>query len=128
MSELAIHLSERVLPPVPIRQFVLSLPHPLRYMAAYDKDFARKLIHHFMTSIFQWQRKEAKKRYGLASVQEAHCGAVTVIQRFGSAANLNIHLHCLVLDGVYRTTEGVPVFHAARPPPTESCRPYSAGS
>jgi len=30
-------------------------------------------------------------------------GAVTLIQRFGSAANLNIHLHCLVLDGVYRT-------------------------
>ena len=30
-----------------------------------------------------------------------HPGAVTLIQRFGSAANLNIHLHCLVLDGVY---------------------------
>ncbi len=30
---------------------------------------------------------------------------------------LNIHLHCLVLDGVYRTTEGVPVFHPA-PTPT----------
>ncbi|MGH8581481.1 MAG: hypothetical protein ACREWG_01580 [Gammaproteobacteria bacterium] len=29
---------------------------------------------------------------------------------------LNIHLHCLVLDGVYRTTEGVPVFHAGRAP------------
>jgi hypothetical protein len=43
---------------------------------------------------------------------EAHTGAVTLIQRFGSAANLNIHLHCLVLDGVYRTTtEGLPVFH-----------------
>jgi hypothetical protein len=32
---------------------------------------------------------------------EAATGAVTLIQRFGSAANLNIHLHCLVLDGVY---------------------------
>ncbi len=28
----------------------------------------------------------------------ADTGAVTLIQRFGSAANLNIHLHCLVLD------------------------------
>lgn len=26
-------------------------------------------------------------------------GVVTLIQRFGPAANLNIHLHCLVLDG-----------------------------
>ena len=42
--------------------------------------------------------------------------AVTLIQRFGSAANLNIHLHCLVLDGVYRSSEGVPVFHEARGP------------
>ena len=42
---------------------------------------------------------------------EARSGAVTLIQRFGSAANLNIHLHCVVLDGVYRCdTEGEPVF------------------
>jgi hypothetical protein len=37
---------------------------------------------------------------------EAHTGVVTLIQRFGSAANLNIRLHCLVLIGVYRTTMG----------------------
>lgn len=30
---------------------------------------------------------------------EAHTGAATLIQRFGSAANLNIRLHCLFLDG-----------------------------
>jgi hypothetical protein len=28
-------------------------------------------------------------------------GAVTLIQRFGSALNLNIHFHMLFLDGVY---------------------------
>ena len=44
----------------------------------------------------------------------ADTGAVTLIQRFGSAANLNIHLHCLALDGVYRHTEGEPAFQAAR--------------
>jgi len=48
----------------------------------------------------------------------AKTGAVTLIQRFGSAANLNIHLHCVVLDGVYRTTEGEPVFQQARAPTT----------
>ena len=43
--------------------------------------------------------------------EEADSGAVTLIQRFGSAANLNIHLHCLVLDGVYRRgTDGEAVF------------------
>ena len=31
----------------------------------------------------------------------ARTGAVTLIQRFGSALNLNIHFHMLFLDGVY---------------------------
>ncbi len=42
---------------------------------------------------------------------EVDSGAVTLIQPFGSAANLNIHLHCLVLDGVYRLgVDGTPEF------------------
>jgi len=31
----------------------------------------------------------------------AGISAVTLIQRFGSAPNLNIHFHMLFLDGVY---------------------------
>ncbi|MCP5082888.1 MAG: IS91 family transposase, partial [Alphaproteobacteria bacterium] len=58
------------------------------------------------------------KQAGLQRPQAA-TGAVTLIQRFGSAANLNIHLHCLVLDGVYRTTGDVAVFHRVRNPTTE---------
>jgi hypothetical protein len=42
-----------------------------------------------------------------------------LIQRFGSAANLNIHLHCLVLDGVYLNRDGVAVFHEAAAPTVE---------
>jgi hypothetical protein len=46
-----------------------------------------------------------------------HGGAVSLIQRFGSAANLNIHLHCLVLDGVYRCGDDcVPSFVEAGQP------------
>jgi hypothetical protein len=49
-------------------------------------------------------------RAGLKA-DEGHGGAVTLIQRFGSAANLNVHLRCLVLDGVYRSgADGVPSF------------------
>ena len=46
----------------------------------------------------------------------ADAGSVTLIQRFGSAGNLNIHLHCLVLDGVYRRAEPEPTFEQARAP------------
>jgi Putative transposase len=54
---------------------------------------------------------------------EANTAAVTLIQRLGSAANLNIHLHCLVLDGVYRHSEGAAVFHEVAAPPSKSSRP-----
>lgn len=46
-------------------------------------------------------------------IQQAGCtrhtaktGAVTLIQRFGSALNLNIHFHMLFLDGVYVIVSG----------------------
>ena len=39
----------------------------------------------------------------------ADAGSVNLIQRFGSAANLSIHLHRLVRDEVYRHTADEPV-------------------
>jgi len=47
----------------------------------------------------------------------AQTGAVTLIQRFGSARNLNIHFHVLFLDGVYVTTGERLIFRRV-PPPT----------
>ena len=43
-------------------------------------------------------------------------GAVTLIQRFGSALNLNIHFHILFLDGVCRPTESGPSFRRVKGP------------
>jgi hypothetical protein len=31
----------------------------------------------------------------------AQCGAITLVQRFGSALNLNVHFHMLIPDGVF---------------------------
>jgi hypothetical protein len=58
------------------------------------------------------------KRAGF-KLSRADTGAVTLIQRFGSAANLNIHLHCLVLDGVYLKRDGAEFFHEAAAPTVE---------
>ena len=38
---------------------------------------------------------------GLTRASRARTGVVTLIQRFGSALNLNVHLHMIILDGVY---------------------------
>jgi hypothetical protein len=46
----------------------------------------------------------------------AQTGAVTRIQRCGSAANLNSHRHGLYLDGVYDPTGETPVFHPLHSP------------
>jgi len=46
----------------------------------------------------------------------AETGAVTLIQRFGSALNLNIHFQILFLDGVYVTADGGPFFRRVKPP------------
>ncbi|HEY2734831.1 MAG TPA: transposase, partial [Polyangiales bacterium] len=44
---------------------------------------------------------------------------MTFIQRFGSAANLNVHLHVLVLDGVFtEQPDNTLIFHRAAPPTT----------
>jgi hypothetical protein len=40
------------------------------------------------------QRERARRILGVAG----GCGAVTVVQRFGGALNMNVHLHVLVLD------------------------------
>ena len=47
-------------------------------------------------------------------------GAVTLIQRFGSALNLNIHFHMLFLDGVFTgDAYGKLRFHRVRAPAIE---------
>jgi hypothetical protein len=44
----------------------------------------------------------------------AHTGAVTLIQRFGSALNLNIHFYMLFLDGVYVGAAGSSALSSAK--------------
>ena len=109
MAETAAWLVDRVIPRVSVRPWVLSFPIPLRSLFAVHPELLApvlQIIHRVIAT--HLIRQTGVKR------SEAATGAVTLIQRFASAANLNVHLHALVLDGVYRTTgEGVTVFHPA---------------
>jgi hypothetical protein len=56
---------------------------------------------------------------------QAQGGSVTLIQRFGSAANLNIHLLCLVLDGVYQIKPNGQLAFIQTPAPTSKALAYT---
>jgi hypothetical protein len=113
---------DQVIPRVPVRQWVLSFPIPLRILFAAHPELLTpvlRIIHRVIAS-FLLKQAGLKRATG-------DTGAVTLIQRFGSAANLNIHVHCLVLDGVYRRTEGEPVFQQARAPTRSALQGPPAG-
>src|SRR5262245_66059398 len=102
MADTAAHLVDRVFPRVPVRQWVLSLPYALRYRLAYDTSLVTALLAVFTRTVFASLIRRARE---FGAERGAQCGAVTFIQRFGSALNLNLHLHMLAFDGVYAANE-----------------------
>jgi len=79
-----------------VRQWVLSVPYSLRFLFA-----SRPAIMGWVLGIvYRCIATHLIKKAGF-SCKTAQAGAVTLIQRFGSALNLNIHFHMLFLDGVY---------------------------
>jgi Putative transposase/Transposase zinc-binding domain len=117
MTELAQHLSEQVIPHVPVRQFVLSLPHRLRYWLAYDHARSLSVLRVVVRAVFGFYLRAA--RGGTAA--DGRTGSVTFVQRFGSAGNLNLHFHIVVLDGVFAEAPDHSLrFHPAEPPSDEA--------
>src|SRR5216117_3379968 len=102
MADTAAHLVDRVFPHVPVRQWVLSMPYALRYRLAYDAEMVTAVLDVFIKAVFGDLKGRARD-YG---IEQAQCGAVTFVQRFGSALNCNLHLHALILDGVYAPKAG----------------------
>jgi hypothetical protein len=101
MSDNAAHLVDEVLPRVPVRQWVCSLPWRLRYAMGYDRKLCADVLRAFIGSLRRSLRWRAKRKLGLRSVEDALFGAVTFIQRSDSSLRLNVHYHTLALDGVY---------------------------
>ncbi|WP_422565920.1 transposase zinc-binding domain-containing protein [Ideonella sp.] len=112
MSQTEAHLVDHVIPDVPARQWVLSLSIPLRVLPAAQPGLVTPVLQVVQRALTRHPLDAA----GLKA-DEGHGGAVALIQRFGSAAKLNIHLHCLVLDGVpHCDADGVPGFFEALAP------------
>jgi len=112
MVESAAHLVDHVFPEVPVRQFVLTFPFPLRFLLAAEPRALTEVLALVQRGISTFLIRRA----GFSVSSGAKTGAVTLIQRFGSALNLNPHLHMLFLDGAY-TFKGIKAsFHRARRP------------
>jgi Putative transposase/Transposase zinc-binding domain len=117
MTQMAAHLVEQVLPWVPTRQWVVSVPIPLRYWMASSQDLTAKVHTIIRTTIGQYYVNQAVTHGHERGT--VHPGSVTFIQRFGSALNVHLHFHILFLEGVYldRTAVGLkPRFLAVEPP------------
>ncbi len=96
MAESAALLVDEVLPNQPMRQWVLSFPFQLRFLFASRPELMGKVLGIVHRAISSHLIKKAE-----LTQKTAKTGAVTLIQRFGSALNLNVHFHMLFLDGVY---------------------------
>jgi hypothetical protein len=97
MHDAAFHLVGHVLPRVPWRQWVFTLPRPVRLLMARDKQVLGAVLKLFIRALFGWQRRAARAD----GYQEVLPGAVAFVQFFGSAINLNVHFHVLCMDGVF---------------------------
>ncbi len=87
MTERAAHAVDAVLPRVPIRRWVLSLPHGLRYLLAWDHGLCRAVLAVYVQALLGFQRRRARQ----GGVPGGQSGSLTVIQRFGGGLNLKRH-------------------------------------
>ncbi|MFT6087943.1 MAG: hypothetical protein ACI9UD_003131 [Glaciecola sp.] len=118
MAKSAALVVDDVLKGYPIRQWVLSLPIPLRLLLArYPSELSKvmEIIHRAIST-------HIVSRAGFSNKQ-AKTEAVTLIQRFGSALNLNIHFHMLFLEVAISENHG-----EATPLPASKPRPIGTWS
>jgi hypothetical protein len=97
LSETAARQRDLVLPVVPYRQWVLSLPWALRLPVARDPTLLNAVSRVFFEEVRAWLRAAV----GAVPAADVEAAAVTFVQRFGGSLNLNPHLHMLVADGVF---------------------------
>ena len=96
MSATAAHLIEDVLPPVDLRQWVLTVPFAWRKRLGYDGPLVSALTRIFVQTVlgFYCERGGGSPR--------GQSGAVIAVQRTSSDLKLNPHVHAVFLDGAYR--------------------------
>jgi hypothetical protein len=103
MAQTAAHLVDHVIPPVPVRQWVISVPKRLRGMLADRPRAVAALTKIFLAEI----ERVLSAAVGVTRAADApasarpRLGGISFLHRFGSALNHHVHLHACVTDGVF---------------------------
>ena len=120
MAQQAAQLVEQVLPWMPMRQWVVSVPIPLRYWMAPSRELTAQVHTIIRRTIGQYYVKQAVKQG--ATRARVQPGSVTFLQRFGGSINLHLHFHLVFLDGVYedRTAKGLKPRFRPQEAPTDA--------
>jgi Transposase zinc-binding domain/Putative transposase len=108
MAQTAAHLVEDVLPPVALRQWVLTFPYAWRKRLGYDAALLSALTGIFIKTVLGFYRKKSG-----GAEAGGKSGAVVSVQRTSSDLKLNPHLHAVFLDGAYREDVAAPSPNAA---------------
>lgn len=117
-AEIASHLCDNVLPFVPYRQLVLTLPIPLRFWTAKNRHLLGKVYEIFSGEVSEYLVKKAV----CLGIKDPIPGHVTFIHWTGSALNTMPHFHMICMEGVYSpplTTGTKPMFSRLSPPSDE---------
>jgi hypothetical protein len=98
MAEVAAHLTDEVIPHLPVRQWVLSVPKRLRPFLHQTPEVASAVLGIFIRALRAAIRGASPG--APAAIREGQLGAISFPQRFGSSLNPHYHFHVLALDGV----------------------------
>ena len=93
MAEAAAHLTDHVLPLLPVRQWVLSVPKRLHHYLQRDKGALNTALRIFLRVVQQSLQTHCPSAT-LADPASLHLGAVAFIHRFGSSLNTHVHVLC----------------------------------
>ena len=115
MVDTAAWLTDHVIPQVPVRQWVLSLPFAFRYLLATRPEVVTQVL----GIVYRAISAHLIHKAGLTRAS-AVTGAVTLIQRFGSALNLNVHF------AVHGRTNAASAWMRRSGPPARARRRLSA--
>jgi len=109
MVETGAHLVDNVLPRVPYRQWVLSMPKRVRWHLREKPEVISGLLGVFLRAVETTIRQNSPE-----APTGARFGAVAFVHRFGSYLNSHVHFHVIVTDGVFSAdADDTAVFHPA---------------